>query len=212
MENQAIFKISLCLIRLQKQKRDESIAMTAAEQKYLEEIVKKEQGRLLGFIRRRVDDEDDALDILQDVYYQLTAGFNDIRRARSATAWLFAVARNRITDFYRRKKPERFSDKRILRQGDDGPLMLEDILPALTRSPEDEYMRGVIWERIEESLERLPAEQRDVFTMNEFEEMSFKEIASVTGEGINTLLSRKRYAVTFLRDQLRDLYNQITDK
>jgi len=186
--------------------------MTAAEHTYLEELVRKEQGRLLGFIRRRVDDEDDALDILQDVYYQLTAGFNDIRRARSATAWLFTVARNRITDFHRKKKPERLSDKRIPQQEGDTPLMLEEILPALTRSPEDEYMRNVIWDRIEECLEMLPDAQRDVFIMNEFEDMSFKEIASVTGEGINTLLSRKRYAVTFLREQLRDLYNQITEK
>jgi RNA polymerase sigma factor (sigma-70 family) len=186
--------------------------MTAAEHTYVEELIREEQGRLLGFIRKRVDDEDDALDILQDVYYQLTSGFNDIRRARSATAWLFAVARNRITDFYRKKKPERFSGKRILPHGNEDPLMMEEILPALTRSPEDEYMRGVIWEQIEKSLDKLPVAQRDVFIMNEFEDMSFKEIASVTGEGINTLLSRKRYAVTFLREQLRELYRQITDK
>jgi RNA polymerase sigma factor (sigma-70 family) len=186
--------------------------MTAAEHTYLEELVKKEEGRLLGFIRGRVDDEDDALDILQDVYYQLTSGFNDIRRASSATAWLFTVARNRITDFYRKKKPERLSDQRVQLPGGEGPLMLEEILPTLTRSPEDEYMRGVIWERIEETLDRLPQAQRDVFIMNEFEDMSFKEIASVTGEGINTLLSRKRYAVTFLREQLRDIYREVTDK
>ena len=186
--------------------------MTAAEHIYLENLVKTEHGRLLGFIRKRVSDEDDALDILQDVYYQLTTGFNDIREATSATAWLFAVARNRITDFYRKKRPERFSDQQVPRQGDEGPLMLEEILPALTRSPEDEYMREVIWEQIEETLERLPEKQRDVFIMNEFDEMSFKEIASVTGEKINTLLSRKRYAVTYLREQLRDLYQQITDK
>jgi RNA polymerase sigma factor (sigma-70 family) len=186
--------------------------MTAAEHKYLEELVRTEQGRLLGFIRGRVDDEDDALDILQDVYYQLTAGFYDIRQASSATAWLFTVARNRITDFYRKKKPERLSDKKVGQPGEEGPLMLEEILPALTRSPEDEYMRGVIWGRIEECLDRLPEVQREVFIMNEFEDMSFKEIASVTGEGINTLLSRKRYAVTYLREQLRDIYRQVTDK
>jgi RNA polymerase sigma factor (sigma-70 family) len=178
----------------------------------MEKLVKEEQGRLLGFIRRRVENEDDARDILQDVYYQLTAGFNDIRRASSATAWLFSVARNRITDFYRKKKPGRLSDIRVVQQGEEGPLMLEEILPALTRSPEDEYMRAVIWERIEESLDRLPEEQRDVFVWHEFEELSFKEIASITGEGINTLLSRKRYAVTYLREQLRDLYTQITEK
>ena len=90
--------------------------------------------------------------------------------------------------------------------------MLEDILPALTRSPEDEYMRGVIWETIEACLDRLPQAQRDVFVMNEFEDMSFKEISEITGEGINTLLSRKRYAVTYLRGQLRELYDQINEK
>ena len=186
--------------------------MTAAEHIYLEELVKKEQGRLLGFIRRRVDDEEDALDILQDVYFQLTTGFNDIRRARSTTAWLFTVARNRITDFYRKKKPERFSDQKIPQPGNQDPLMLEEILPALTRSPEDEYMRGVIWDRIEESLDRLPESQRDVFIMNEFEEMSFREISEITGAGINTLLSRKRYAVLYLRENLRALYEQIKNQ
>jgi RNA polymerase sigma factor (sigma-70 family) len=186
--------------------------MTAAEKAHIEKLVKEEQGQLLGFIRRRVENEEDARDILQDVYYQLTAGFNDIRLASSATAWLFSVARNRITDHYRKKKPERLSDKSVRQQGEEGPLMLEDILPALTRSPEDEYMRGVIWEKIEESLDRLPEEQREVFVLHEFEDMSFKEIASLTGEGINTLLSRKRYAVTYLREQLRELYNQILEK
>jgi len=96
--------------------------------------------------------------------------------------------------------------------GEDGPLMLEDILPSLTRSPEDEFMRGVIWETIEACLERLPKAQREVFVMSEFEDMSFKEISELTGDGINTLLSRKRYAVTYLREQLRELYNQTKEK
>jgi RNA polymerase sigma factor (sigma-70 family) len=192
--------------------KEQEFIMTAADKAHIEELVEEEQGRLLGFIRRRVDNEDDARDILQDVYYQLTAGFNDIRLASSATAWLFSVARNRITDFYRKKKPERLSHKKVPQQGGEGPLMLEEILPALTRSPEDEYMRGVIWERIEDSLDRLPEEQREVFVLHEFEDMSFKEIASLTGEGVNTLLSRKRYAVTYLREQLRDLYTEIKEK
>ena len=123
------------------------------------------------------------------------------------------MARNRITDHYRKKKTENFSDQ-VLKAKDEGgeALMLEDILPALTRSPEDEYMRGVIWGAIEASLERLPEEQREVIVMNEFEDMSFKEISAITGEGINTLLSRKRYAVTYLREQLRELYTQIKEK
>ena len=187
--------------------------MTAEEKKHIEKVVKEEEGRLLGFIRRRVDREEDVRDIAQDVYYQLTLGFNDIRSVASLTSWLFSVARNRITDHYRKKKTENFSDLVVKAKGEGGePLMLEDILPALTRSPEDEYMRGVIWEAIEASLERLPEEQREVFVMNEFEDISFKEISAITGEGINTLLSRKRYAVTYLREQLRELYIQIKEK
>ena len=177
--------------------------MTAAEKIEIEELVKKEQGRLLGFIRKRVAHEEDARDIAQDVYYQLTVGFDDIRSVASLTSWLFTVARNRITDYFRKSRPELLSE---------GTLMLEDILPSLTRSPEDEFMRGVIWETIEACLERLPEAQREVFVMSEFEDMSFKEISELTGEGINTQLSRKRYAVTYLREQLRELYNQIKEK
>jgi RNA polymerase sigma factor (sigma-70 family) len=187
--------------------------MTAAEKKHIEKLVKEEEGRLLGFIRKRVDEEEDVRDIAQDVYYQLTVGFNDIRSVTSITSWLFSVARNRITDHYRKKKPDRLSDKVVaLQGGEDGPLMLEDILPSLTRSPEDEFMGEVIWETIEACLDQLPEAQREVFVMNEFEDKSFKEISELTGEGINTLLSRKRYAVTYLREQLRELYNEITEK
>ncbi len=165
---------------------------------------------MLGFIRNRVGDEEDARDIMQDVFYQLSAGFNDIRSVSSITSWLFTVARNRITDYFRKSRPERLSDSRVASPdaGEDS-LMLEDILPSLTRSPEDEYMREVIWDTIEACLSRLPEKQRDVFVMNEFEDMSFKEISEITGEGINTLLSRKRYAVTYLREQLMDLYKQL---
>lgn len=187
--------------------------MTAADKIEIDRLVKEEEGRLLGFIRKRVDREEDVRDIAQDVYYQLTAGFNDIRSLTSVTSWLFSVARNRITDHYRKRRPERLPDSQANRRDDDGaPLMLEEILPSLTRSPEDEFMRGVIWETIEACLDRLPEAQREVFIMNEFEEMSFKEISALTGEGINTLLSRKRYAVTYLREQLRELYREITEK
>ena len=187
--------------------------MTTEDKIRIEKLVKQEEGRLLGFIRKRVDREEDARDIAQDVYYQLTVGFDDIRSVASLTSWLFTVARNRITDYFRKSKPELLSDKVVSSaDGNGNPLMLEDILPSLTRSPEDEYMRGVIWETIEACLERLPEAQREVFVMNEFEDLSFKEISELTGEGINTLLSRKRYAVTYLREQLRELYNQIEEK
>ncbi len=184
--------------------------MTAAENAYLSEIVKKEQGRLFGFIRRQVVDEMDARDIMQDVFYQLTVGFNDIRSAERVTSWLFTVAKNRIIDHFRKKKTTPFSSIEKLndREQDGQPLMLEDILPALTRDPEDEYMRNVIWETIEESLSELPEEQSEVFILNEFEDMSFSDISEQTGVGINTLLSRKRYAVLYLREKLKELYNQ----
>ncbi len=184
--------------------------MTAAEKQYLDDLVKEEQGRLLNFIRSRVSDEEDARDIMQDVLYQLTTGFDDIRSLNRITSWLFTVARNRITDHFRKRKTEVRSGRQVAaRDPGEGPLMLEEILPALTRNPEDEYMRGVIWEAIETCLDRLPRAQREVFIMNEFEDLSFKEISELTGEGINTLLSRKRYAVTFLREQLKFLYEQI---
>jgi RNA polymerase sigma factor (sigma-70 family) len=183
--------------------------MTAAERTYMEELVKEEQGRLLGFIRKRVGDEEDARDIMQDVFYQLSLGFDDIRSAASLSSWMFTTARNRITDYFRKKKPERLSDKQVAAPGNEEDLMLEDILPSLTRSPEDEYMRGVIWETIEVCLERLPEAQRNVFIMNEFEDLSFREISEITGDGINTLLSRKRYAVQYLREELSDIYEQI---
>ena len=185
--------------------------MTAAERTQIDQLVRQEQGRLLNFIRKRVGDESDAEDIMQDVLYQLTIGFNDIRSVSKITSWLFTVTRNRITDYFRKKKPDLLSDKLITSKHDaeEGPLMMEDILPALTRSPEDEYMRSVIWDAIEEALDELPEEQRQVFVYNEFDDMSFKEISELTCEGINTLLSRKRYAIIYLRKQLKELYEQL---
>ena len=187
--------------------------MTAAERTYMEDLVKREQGRLLGFIRKRVSNDEDARDILQDVYFQLSSGFDDIRSVSSLTSWLFTTARNRITDHFRKRKPDLLADIKMANpDSEEGPLMLEDILPSLSGNPEEEYMRTVIWETIEACLERLPSAQRDVFIMNEFEDMSFKEISALTGEGVSTLLSRKRYAVTYLREQLKSLYNQVKTK
>jgi len=185
--------------------------MTAQEKSQIDNIVKTEQRRLLGFIRQRVRDEMDALDIMQDVFYQLTIGFNDIRSVEKITAWLLTVAKNRITDYFRKKRPISLSNLKNIHSAetDEEPLMLEDILPALSRSPEDEYMRNIIWNAIEDSLGELPEEQREIFIMNEFEDMSFNEISAKTGVGVNTLLSRKRYAVIFLREKLKELYYQL---
>ncbi len=185
--------------------------MTAAEIRYVNEIAGRERSRLLNFIRKRVRDRGDAEDILQDVLYQFLVGFEDIRSTERVTSWLFTVARNRVTDYFRKSKPETFSSREIRNreEQDESPLMLEDIVPALGRDPEDEYMREVIWEAIDKALGELPEEQRDVFVMNEFDDLSFKEISDITGIGINTLLSRKRYAVSFLRKNLKEIYNQL---
>jgi RNA polymerase sigma factor (sigma-70 family) len=184
--------------------------MTAEESRYISEVTNREKGRLLGFIRQQVRSYEDAEDILQDVLYQFLRGFDDIRSTERITSWLFTVTRNRITDYYRKKKPESFSDKQVVSREEDGaPLMLEDILPALTRDPEDEMMRDMIWEAIDRALDEMPEEQRNVFIWNEFEDKSFKEISDITGEGVNTLLSRKRYAILFLRKKLKELYDQL---
>jgi len=184
--------------------------VTAEERTYLGDLTEKERGRLLNFIRRRIPDSADAEDILQDVFYQLLRGFDDIRETERITSWLFTVARNRITDYFRKKKPDNLADKGILTGVEDGaPLMLEEILPSLTRDPEDEMMREMIWLSIEKAIDEMPEKQKNVFVMNEFDDISFKEISERTGEGINTLLSRKRYAVLFLRERLKEIYNQL---
>jgi len=148
----------------------------------------------------------EAEDILQDVFYQLTIGFRDIRRIEALTAWLYKVADNRITDLFRKMKPLRINFSDNIKEDDDGPLSLDEILPSLGSTPEEEEIKELIWEAIEETLAELPGEQRDIFVANEFEDLSFKEISEKTGVGINTLISRKRYAVLALRQKLNALY------
>lgn len=184
--------------------------MTAEESSFIEKVTNQESRRLLNYIRQQVSNREDAEDILQEVLFQFLKGFSDIRSTERITSWLFTVTRNKITDYFRRKKPISFSDRQVAGKEEDGaPLMLEDILPALSRSPEDEMMREWIWNAIDQALDEMPEEQRDVFVWNEFEDRSFKEISEMTGEGVNTLLSRKRYAILFLRSELRELYNQL---
>ncbi len=165
-----------------------------------------ERRRLLGYIRNRISDRLDAEDILQDVFYQLTIGFRDIRKIENLTAWLYRVADNRITDLFRKKKPVIFSNIENSADDEDGPLTLEEILPSIGTSPGDEELKEMIWEAIEETFSELPGEQKSVFVENEFEDMSFKEISERTDVAINTLISRKRYAVLALRKKLNELY------
>jgi RNA polymerase sigma factor (sigma-70 family) len=184
--------------------------MTAEERRYIEEVTTRESGRLLNFIRKHVRNREDAEDILQEVLFQFLKGFGDIRSTERISSWLFTVARNRITDYFRKKKPVPYSERKAVGNDESGSaLMLEDILPALSRDPEDELMRDWIWNAIEQALDEMPPEQKDVFIWNEFEDKSFKEISEMTGTGVNTLLSRKRYAILYLRKELRELYNQL---
>jgi RNA polymerase sigma factor (sigma-70 family) len=180
--------------------------MSPKESEKITSAYKDERNRLLGYIRNRIPDRVEAEDILQDVFYQLTVGFNDLRRIENLTAWIYKVPDNRITDLFRKKRPLTLSYNKNAAEDEDGPLTLEEILPSVGSTPGDEELKEMIWETIEETLSELPEEQRSVFIDNEFEELSFKEISEKTGVGINTLISRKRYAVLALRDRLSELY------
>jgi len=185
--------------------------MSPKESDRIGTVYKEERKRLLGYIRNRIPGRVDAEDILQDVFYQLTIGFRDIRRIENLTAWLYKVADNRITDLFRKKRPVSISYNENAKDDEDGPLTLEEILPSLGSTPEDDEIKEMIWETIEETLSDLPEEQRSVFVLNEFEDMSFKEISEKTGTGVNTLISRKRYAVLALRERLNELYKLLTN-
>jgi len=180
--------------------------MSPKESEKIGSVYKEERKRLLGYIKNRIPVSVEAEDILQDVFYQLTIGFRDIRRIENLTAWIYKVTDNRITDLFRRKKHINISYSDNAREDDEGPLSLEEILPALGSTPGDDEIKELIWEAIDETLSEMPEEQRSVFVSNEFEGMSFREISEKTGTGINTLISRKRYAVLALRERLTELY------
>jgi RNA polymerase sigma factor (sigma-70 family) len=183
--------------------------MDPKESEKIGDVYKTEKRRLQGYIRKRVSDKLDAEDILQDVFYQLTIGFRNILKIDSIIAWLYRVADNRIADLYRKKKPESLSYSENIKDDEDEPVSLEDILPAFGTTHEDEELKQMIWETIEKTLAELSEEQSSVFIANEFDEISFNEISKKTGIGINTLISRKRYAVLALRENLNDLYNSL---
>jgi RNA polymerase sigma factor (sigma-70 family) len=178
----------------------------AAEQK--EKIgltVQQERRRLLDFIRKRIPDEDDAEDILQDVFYQFTESFM-LQPIEQVSAWLFRAARNRITDLFRKKKSIPFSRTFTPHDDEDDSFSINDLLPDPADGPEAIYARKIVVTELMDALDELPVEQREAFVMSEIENKSFKEMAEITGEGVNTLLSRKRYAVLFLRERLQNLY------
>jgi RNA polymerase sigma factor (sigma-70 family) len=186
-----------------------SLTNTAAPEQHdatIEQTVRSERKRLLDFIRRRVHNESDAEDILQDVFYQLVTSYSVAEPIERLTSWLFTVARNKIIDWYRKRRPGVLPI-----DGGEGiaPLNLEEILFDPTQNPDDLYFRSLIWTELADALDELSDEQRDVFVMHELQGRSFKEIAELTGEPLNTLLSRKRYAVLFLRERLQELYQEM---
>ena len=177
----------------------------------ISEVVEREHSRLRSFIRRRVPDPRDAEDILQDVFYELVEANRLLMPIEHVTGWLFRVARNRIVDFFRKKKPESFGDTAVARDDDADDLpAFEDLLPSPDAGPEALYARNVLLHEFELAVDELPEEQRKVFVAHELEGRSFKEIAAETGMSVNTLLSRKRYAVLHLRQRLRTIYDEFT--
>ena len=184
--------------------RDASLAQMAVEQdENISEVVTREKSRLRDFIRRRVPDPRDAEDVLQDVFYKLVEANRLLMPIDHVTGWLFRVARNRITDFFRKKKPESLPD------GEDDELRFDDLLPSADAGPDALYARGVLLDELDLALDELPDEQREVFIAHELEGLSFKEIAARSGVNVNTLLSRKRYAVLHLRERLHGIYDQL---
>src|SRR2546430_9341956 len=185
--------------------------MTEQDQQ-ISETAERERARLRNFIRRRVDDQDDADDILQDVFYELVEAYRLMQPIEQVGAWLFRVARNRIIDRFRKRKtkPEALGDE--IAVAEDGEfLMLEDLLPSPDAGPEAAYARNVLLEELTDALEELPEEQRQVFIAHEIEGRSFKEIAAETALSVNTLLSRKHYAVIHLRERLRAIYDEFKE-
>ena len=180
--------------------------MTLERDRQSSDVAKRERSRLLSFIRRRVADPGDAEDILQDVFTELVEANRLLMPIEHVTAWLFRVARNRITDVFRKKKPENFSDVTVTGEGDE--LHFEDLLPSPDAGPEALYARNVLLDEMELAIEELPEEQREVFVAHELEGRSFKEIAAETGVSVNTLLSRKHYAVLRLRERLQSIHDE----
>ncbi len=182
--------------------------VTTDQNRRISDTIAREQARLRQFIRRRVPDDGDAEDILQEVFYELVDAYRLMKPVEQVGAWLFRVARNRIIDLFRSKPPAVLGNDSILAAEDGQVQQWEDLLPSPDAGPEAAYARSVLLEELDAALEDLPAEQRDVFVAHEIEGRSFKELSEATGVGVNTLLSRKRYAVLQLRRRLQAIYNE----
>jgi RNA polymerase sigma factor (sigma-70 family) len=184
--------------------------MMAEQDRRISEAIEREQSRLRNFVRRRVADREDAEDILQEVFYELVEAYRMVKPVEQVTAWLFRVARNRITDLFRRKQREALRNEPATINEDGERLGLEDLLPSPDAGPDAAYARMVLLEELEAALDELPDEQREVFIAHEMMGRSFKELAAETGTSVNTLLSRKHYAVLHLRERLQAIHDEFT--
>jgi RNA polymerase sigma factor (sigma-70 family) len=188
-----------------------SISTMTEQDRKISAIVVEERSRLRNFIRRRVPDPADVEDILQEVFYELVEANRRLMPIDHVTGWLFRVARNRITDLFRKKRPETFSDAEVEDQ-DGERLRIEDLLPSPATGPEALYVRHLLLDELALALHELPAEQREVFIAHELEGRSFKEMSAASGVNINTLLARKRYAVLHLREKLQSIYDEFVTR
>ena len=177
-------------------------AMTADKNNSITQSIKAYSKRLFGFIKQRVSSNEDAEDILQDVFFQFAGNTEPIEQV---TSWLFTVARNKITDRYRKQQLPLIDDLQPASSGEEESFDWKDLVPANNDSPETAYLRNLFWEELQLALDELPAEQREAFIQHELEDVSFKDISNATGVSVATLISRKRYAVLFLRDRLQGL-------
>jgi RNA polymerase sigma factor (sigma-70 family) len=187
----------------------EPMAVEKDQDRRIAEVVTREESRLRRFIRRRVPDPRDVDDILQDVFYELVEANRLLMPIDHVTGWLFRVARNRITDLFRKKTPVSLGEAAVASE-DDERLRIEDLLPSPDLGPEALYARAELLDEFELALDELPAAQREVFVAHELDGRSFKEMAAESGVSVNTLLSRKRYAVRHLRERLQAAYDEFT--
>jgi len=185
-------------------------SMTVEQDRRISEAIAREQPRLRNFIRRRVADPRDAEDILQEVFFELIEAYRMMKPIEQVGAWLFRVARNRIIDLFRKRKPESSTSEPVAMTKQGEELFWEDVLAAPGLSPEAAYAHGILLEELEEALEELPGEQREVFVAHELEGRSFKQLAAESGVSMNTLLARKRYAVQHLRRRLQAIHDEFT--
>jgi RNA polymerase sigma factor (sigma-70 family) len=183
--------------------------MSTEQDERISATIAREAGRLRAFVRRRVADTAEAEDVLQDVFVELVVAYRLMQPIEQVTAWLYRVARNRITDLFRRKRPLALGDVASSVDEDGDRLAFEDMIPSRDAGPEAAYVQAVLLEELDAALDELPEEQRAVFVAHELEGRSFKELAAATGVNVNTLLSRKHYAVRYLRRRLRGIYEEL---